>query len=72
MLIGKEIEIEEIRICFSVGDILLHYEAAGQAIPTLKKRLWPDSPRVEVKQRAFNDHFRVLRLRAYRLNKEAT
>jgi hypothetical protein len=30
--------VEEIRICFSVGDILLHYKATGQANPTLKKQ----------------------------------
>jgi len=28
----------EIRICFSVGNILLPYKAAGQANPTLKKQ----------------------------------
>ena len=27
-----------IRICFSVGNIVLHYKAAGQASPTLKKQ----------------------------------
>ena len=60
----------QIRICFYVGNILLHYKAAGQANPTLKNRFWPDSPRVEVKQGAFNDHFGVLHLRAYKLHKE--
>jgi len=30
--------ILEIGICFSVGNILLHYKAAGQANPTLKKQ----------------------------------
>jgi len=52
-------------------NILLHYKAAGQAIPAQNNRLWPDSPQLEVKQRAFNDHFGVLRLRAFKLNKEA-
>ena len=36
-LVLDESIVKEIGICFSVGDILLHYEAAGQANRTLNK-----------------------------------
>jgi len=61
----------EIGIYFFVGNILLRYPAVCQANPTPKKADFRAYlTRVEARQTAFKDHLGVLRLRAYKVNKE--